>query len=41
VIEYAAVAKLGIPSAQAHLQAAFPDGVPLRQANMLRNLSLY
>ena len=29
VIEYAAVAKLGIPSARAHLQASFPDGVPL------------
>jgi len=32
VIEYAAVAKLGIPTAQAHLQANFPDGVPLSTA---------
>lgn len=29
VIEYSKVAKLGIPSARAHLAAAFPDGVPL------------
>ncbi len=32
MIEYAAVAKLGIPTAQAHLQANFPDGVPLSTA---------
>lgn len=32
VIEYAAVMKLGIPSAQAHLQANFPDGIPLDTA---------
>lgn len=28
-MEYAAVARMGIPSPQAHLQAAFPDGVAL------------
>ena len=32
MIEYTAVAKLGIPSAQAHLQAAFPDGIALETA---------
>ena len=32
MIEYAAVTKLGIPSAQAYLQANFPDGIALETA---------
>jgi hypothetical protein len=28
-MEYATVARMGIPNPQAHLQAAFPDGVAL------------